>query len=168
MDYKSNTDLDDQAYTEPAMRQAILASLRSAVQPVHPRLHRLLQTRLPTMTTIGQGRFISSYEVSTDPLGLFCRALAKILGRVHGSNVLRSALVVMNFEGLRALDQALAETLSDDPIVQGLIAVTSYQVGAGMFVYPWMPGLRPARLLDLDVEQLADWPPADPALWQAS
>ena len=29
----------------------------------------------------------------------------------------------MNFEGLRALDQALAETLSDDPIVQGLIAI---------------------------------------------
>ena len=74
----------------------------------------------------------------------------------------------MNFEGLRALDQALAETLSDDPIVQGLIAVTSYQVGRG-HVCLSLNALAsdPARLLDLEVEQTADWPPADPALWQA-
>ena len=74
----------------------------------------------------------------------------------------------MNFKGLRALDQALAETLSDDPIVQGLIAVTSYQVGRG-HVCLSLDALAsdPARLLDLDVEQLANWPPADPALWQA-
>ena len=74
----------------------------------------------------------------------------------------------MNFEGLRALDQALAETLSDDPIVQGLIAATSYQVGRG-HVCLSLSALAsdPARLLDLDVEQTAAWPPADPALWQA-
>lgn len=74
----------------------------------------------------------------------------------------------MNFEGLRAVDLALAETLSDDPIVQGLIALTSYQVGRGHVCLPLNAlASDPARLLDLDVEQLADWSHADPALWQA-